>query len=147
MSGNDDVQFQENRTGSVARYTARDPEHETFQWSVTGSDANFFSIDNRGYLTFVEPPDFEASRGNIYEPTVVATDTDGNAGELPIKITVTDANEAPTVIGRESFSVDENDGNVSELYFATDPEGSTARSPGVCPERMGAISPLDRMAS
>ena len=89
---------------------------------MTGADSSFFSIDTRGYhLTFVDPPDFEASRGNIYEPVVTATDTDGNAGELNVKITVTNANEPPTVTGDIAPAVDENSETFSRFYSASDP--------------------------
>ena len=125
VTGNDDLEFQENRTGSITRYTASDPERDPFEWSLTGADESFFSIDDHGYLTFNEPPDFEANLGNVYDLTVVATDTKGNAGELEVKVTVTDVNEPPTVNGRASFSVVENDQSISEPYFATDPEGAT----------------------
>ena len=121
VSGNDDLEWQENRTGNIARYTANDVEGDSFTWSVTGADSSFFSIDTRGYLTFVDPPDFEASRGNIYEPVVTATDTDGNAGELNVKITVTNANEPPTVTGDIAPAVDENSETFSRFYSASDP--------------------------
>ena len=125
VTGSDDLEFAENRAGSIARYSASDPERESFTWSVGGADGSFFSVDSRGYLSFMDPPDFEASRGNIYNLTVVATDTGGMAGGLGVKITVTDVNEAPTVSGRDELSVNENDENFGEFYFASDPEGSS----------------------
>ena len=124
VSGNDDLEWQENRTGNIARYTATDVEGDSFTWSVTGADSSFFSIDTLGYLTFVDPPDFEASRGNIYEPVVTATDTDGNAGELNVKITVTNVNEPPTVTGDDDIAIDENTHTFSRTYSASDPEGA-----------------------
>ena len=125
VTGSDDLEFAENRTGSIARYSASDPERESFTWSVGGADGSFFSVDSRGYLSFMNPPDFEASRGNIYNLTVVATDTGGMAGGLGVKLTVTNVNEAPTVSGRDELSVNENDENFGEFYFASDPEGSS----------------------
>ena len=124
LTGSVDLEFAENRTGSIARYSASDPERDTFTWSVGGADESFFSIDSRGYLSFIDPPDFEASRGNIYNLTVVATDTGGMAGELGVKITVTNVNEPPTVAGRDSLSVEENNDAFSERYFASDLEGN-----------------------
>ena len=97
ISGSNDLEWRENRTGNITRYTATDPEGNSFEWSVIGSDFTLFSIDSRGYLSFVDPPDFEASRGNIYEPTVVARDSEGQFGFLDIKVTVTNVNEPPTV--------------------------------------------------
>ena len=127
ISGAEDTEFQENRTGTVGRFRATDPERDSFEWDLIGRDRTFFSIDSRGYLTFIEPPDFEdkvdADGDGIYELTVVARDTAGQFGTLDIKVTVTNVNEPPTVTGRDSFSVDENNDTFSELYTFSDPEG------------------------
>ena len=83
----DEVDFEENSTDTVAVYTASDPEEEDISWSLLGNvDAGDFSIDG-GVLTFKNgPPDYEdAARygaDNTYNVTVVAeagsggTDTD-----------------------------------------------------------------------
>ena len=125
ISGNATPQWQENRTGNVARYTASDPERDSVEWTVTGTDAGFFSMNSQGYLTFNDPPDFEASRGSTYELTVVATDANGNRAELDITVTVTNVNEPPTVQGRTELVLSENDDTFDETYYATDPEGSS----------------------
>ena len=67
ITGIQTASFPENGTRSIATYRATDPERETINWSVSGADASFFSVDSQGYLTFNEPPDFEASRGGSYE--------------------------------------------------------------------------------
>ena len=126
ISGNATPEWPENRTGNVARYTASDPERDSVEWTVTGTDAGFFSMNSQGYLTFNDPPDFEASRGSTYELTVVATDANGNRPELDITVTVTNVNEPPTVEGRTELALSENDDTFDETYLATDPEGSSA---------------------
>ena len=123
ISGDEEADWGENGTGNITGYTATDPEGDSFEWSVSGTDGSLFSIDDGGYLSFNDPPDFEASRGNIYDLTVVATDTEGNPGELQVKVTVTDVNEPPTVHGRDELTVNENDETFSETYTASDPEG------------------------
>ena len=123
VSGDTDLEFQENGTAAITRYIGRDPENESLTWSVAGEDGSFFSIDSLGYITFNDPPDFEDNRGNVYELTVVATDTEANKDELGVKITVTDVDEAPIVNGQSNLTVDENDENFTESYFASDPEG------------------------
>ena len=123
ITGNQDLEWQENRAGNLARYSATDPERDSFEWSVIGSDFIFFSMDSSGYLTFVDPPDFEASRNNAYEVTVVAMDSEGQFGTLNIKVTVTNANEPPTVTGEDGITIDENTDTFSRTYFASDPEG------------------------
>ena len=126
VTGDDSVEFREGSTGTVERFRATDPEEDSFVWSVEGADGVYFSIDDRGYLSFNDPPDFEvkadANGDNVYEPVIVATDTEGNAGYLNPNVTVTDLNEPPTVSGRTEISVNENDENFGESYTATDPE-------------------------
>ncbi len=127
ITGNQELEWQENRTGNLSRFRATDPERDTFEWSVIGTDFTFFSIDSGGYLKFNEPPDFEAeadaNSDNVYEPTVVAMDTAGQFGTLNIKVTVTNANEPPTVTGEDDITIDENTDTFSRTYFASDPEG------------------------
>ena len=131
VTGDDSVEFREGSTGTVERFRATDPEEDSFVWSVEGADGVFFSIDDRGYLSFNDPPDFEvkadANGDNVYEPVIVATDTEGNAGRLIAKVTVTDANEPPTVSGRTDLSVNENDESFGETYTAIDPEDPAAQ--------------------
>ncbi len=129
VNGNATVDWQENRTGNITRYTATDPERDSVEWSVKGADANFFTTDSGGYLTFNDPPDFEDKADDdsngLYQITVVATDTAGNFDELYVTITVTNVNEPPTVDGRTALALSENDDAFDERYTATDPEGGS----------------------
>ena len=59
MSGQTDIDFAENRTGQVARYTATDPEGATVEWSLVGTDHGDFEISDSGELTFSQKPDYE----------------------------------------------------------------------------------------
>ena len=119
--------YSENRTGSIYTYRATDPEGSTIDWSVSGADRSFFSIDSRGRLSFASPLDFEAradfNRDNVYDITVVAADDGGLRGELDVAVTVTDLNEGPEVTGTTSFTVVENLDWPGASFTATDPEG------------------------
>ena len=99
--------YSENRTGPIYTYRATDPESGTITWSVSGDDGAFFTIDNRGTLSFANPLDFEAradrDRDNVYDITVVAGDDQGLQGELNVAIAVTDVNEGPEISGRENL--------------------------------------------
>ena len=71
-------------------YTASDPDTTAdpvadLKWSLTGADASKFSIPEAGAtrtLSFKANPDYESpgdsGRNNVYEVTVVVTDTKGN---------------------------------------------------------------------
>ena len=119
----------ENRTSRLYTYRATDPEQETINWSVGGTDGRFFTIDERGQFSFKEenPPNFEipsdAGRDNVYQVTVQASD--GTlTGPLPVTVSVTNANEGPEVTGGgNSFTVQENSEWTGAGFTASDPEG------------------------
>jgi hypothetical protein len=74
---------------------------ETVTWSLGGADAAHFVIDPvTGTLTFAAAPDFEApddtDGDNVYAVDIIATDSAGNVGQLPLTITVTDVVEDAT---------------------------------------------------
>ena len=119
--------YSENRTGSIYTYRATDPEQAAISWSVAGVDGSFFSIDNRGTLSFADSLDFEAradfNRDNVYDITVVAEDDRGLQGELKVAVTVTDVNEGPEVSGRRAYTVVEGQELIGATFTATDPEG------------------------
>ena len=56
------VDYAENGTGTVATYTAADPEDDSARprkplaWSLEGTDAALFTISKGGVLTFNQPP-------------------------------------------------------------------------------------------
>ena len=98
ITGEAEREFRENGTSSVATYSARDPEGDTFTWSLGGADASSFVITDRGQLYFNEPPSYED--GDTYQVTVTATDDDETrplSASLNVTITVTDLEERGTV--------------------------------------------------
>ena len=134
ITGRDTFSYRENGTSALYTYSATDPEGEDFTWHLGGLDAGDFSIttDNsgRGVLTFASPPNFDSpagsgTDGNEYLVTVQARDNQGNTGEFPVTITVTDQNEGATVSGRTEIAVEENRDATLVLatYTASDPEG------------------------
>ena len=86
----------------------------TFSVSAVVADGALFAIDaNTGALSFIAAPDFEnpgdVGLDNIYNVEVTATDT-GTPGLTDVQtvaVTVTDANDAPTITSTATPSVDE----------------------------------------
>ena len=83
ISGQQSLSFTENQTTErvLATYTGRDPEDTSAvitRWSLTGTDAGDFTIDENGQLTFRNVPDHErpadSGRDNVYNLTVRASD-------------------------------------------------------------------------
>ena len=71
-------EYAENGTGAVATFTAADPEGKSITWTLGGTDAAAFSIEN-GVLRFMSPPDYERRRlikqsTILYEVTIQASD-------------------------------------------------------------------------
>ena len=99
VSGDEELDYAENGRGRVARYTATDPERAMVMWSLGGTDAGKFMIDN-GVLTFRESPDFEMAMGgglngtsNTYMVTVQATDETRHMGMKEVMVEVTNVDE------------------------------------------------------
>ena len=95
LSGASVISFAEG-SGSVAWYTASDPERAAITWSLAGVDNSLFSIDN-GDLRFLAAPDYEAPADaggdNEYAVTVTAADPAGNSDFIDVTIRVTDRDE------------------------------------------------------
>lgn len=136
ITGSVSLSFRENTpvTTSLYNYRATDPEGDAFAWRLDGLDAGDFVMttdsSGRGILTFASPPNFDipagsGTHGNEYLITVHARDSQGNTGELPVTVTVTDQNEQAVVSGRQTITVQENHNPTLVLftYFATNPEG------------------------
>ena len=90
------LDYAENGTGSVATYTATDPQGGAISWSLSGDDGGLFTITG-GVLSFRASPDYEVpadtNRDNAYEVTVTATDPDGLTDSVDVTVTVTDVDE------------------------------------------------------
>ena len=75
------------------------------KWTLSGADASKFSLSDEtgamSTLSFKEAPDYESpgdsGRDNVYEVTVVVTDTKGNSDEQDVTVKVTNEEEDGTV--------------------------------------------------
>ena len=89
------IEYAENGTRSVGAFHAYDQDGDAIEWSLSGPDADRFTIDG-GVLAFRESPDYEdprsAARTNVYRVTVEAS-----GGTHDVAVTVTDVDEAGTV--------------------------------------------------
>ena len=126
ITGPTTIGYPENGIATVATYSTNDPEDDDITWSVAGTDAARFSINENGELSFKSPPDYEApndaNKDNVYEVTVRASD--GNLlPTLDVEVTVTDTNESGTIAGPTSMDYPENDTTTVATYSITDPDG------------------------
>ena len=145
--------IQENRTSTLYTFRATDPEGGTITWSPTGTDGNVFTMDDRGALSFANPPDFDApadaDRDNLYNLTVQARDDEFNADALDVTVTVTDDNEGvePTISTRRPPSTYRENGTSTVYTFrASDPQrgpiswtvtGTDSSAFGITPDSSG----------
>ena len=106
VTGDSTPAFAEQGTGSVATYTATDPEGDQLTWSVSGDDADDFSVA-AGILNFATAPNFEepadSDTDNIYAVTVQASDGT-YAASLNVSVTVTDIQEL-TIINSSTQAI------------------------------------------
>ena len=121
MSGPATVTVAEQSTGTVATYTANDPEGGSVSWSV--SDPTVFAITSGGALTFQSAPDYEVK--NRYTVTVTATDAGGSTGSVAVTITITNVNDPPQATA-DAFSFPEDTPTALDvLANDTDPDAGT----------------------
>ena len=103
-------EYAENGTSMVGWFRAYDQDGDLIEWTLSGPDADLFTIDG-GVLRFKEPPNYEdpksAAAGNVYRATVGAS-----GGTHEVAVTVTDVDEAGTV------SVDRPQPQVSRPFAA-----------------------------
>ena len=91
-----------------SEYTAADVDAadaaDALDWSLAGADSSKFSITENGAtrtLSFKANPDYESpgdsNRNNVYEVTVVVTDSKDNSAEQDVTVKVTNVEEDGTV--------------------------------------------------
>ena len=115
-------------TDANVTYAATDEDGINLTWSLMGADGAKFQLSGSQVLSFREKPDYEmpadANRDNVYEVTVRASDGTMHADRM-VRVTVTDADEAPEIMGRDSVNFAENGKDPVATFTAEDPEGAT----------------------
>ena len=105
--------------------TATDPNSDTLTYSLSGADAESFSIDqSSGQLRTSVVLDFEGDK-TTFSVTVTATDPSDDFDTITVTITVTDQNEAPTVTRADRIPYPENGAVLVASYTAEDPDMDT----------------------
>ena len=112
-------------TSTVTTVTATDVDAgDTPTFTISGgADAGLFSINNlSGLLTFNAAPNFEAPTdadgNNVYELQITADDGNSGLAVLNLVVTVTNANEAPTVVN-QTFQVSAESPNGTSIGQVT----------------------------
>ena len=113
---------------NLSTYAAMDDEddasNDALDWKLEGADRSKLVIGaDDGLLKFVENPDFEkpadANKNNVYEVTVVVTDSDGLTDTLAVRVEVTNAKEGGSV----TFTVGTPRVGVPLTAMLEDPDG------------------------
>ena len=104
------------------------PTTVDLSWELEGADevqvqSSATRPHDRGMLKFVKNPDFEkpadANKNNVYEVTVVVTDSDDLTDTLAVRVEVTNAKEA----GEVTFTVATPRVGVPVTAMLEDPDG------------------------
>jgi len=106
----DTASVAENTPTSTTVYDATADNEVGVIYTIGGTDAALFNFDSgNGTFSFKNIPDFEhpadAGGNNLYDFTVTATDTAGNATDQAVQLAVTDVNEAPQALYTLSGSI------------------------------------------
>ena len=128
ISGMRSITRAEDDSALLATYTSTGPESASTMWSLSGADADDFTIAG-GVLAFSSTPDFEspadADGDNVYELAVKATDGTYTAAPWDVTVMVTNVEEDGVVtlsadpqVGVElTASLADPDGNVSGMAW------------------------------
>ena len=97
ISGPQTVDFDEGGTGTVATYTATDPDDTGIDWMLTGTDSDDFTLSG-GTLSFRVAPDYEEK--NSYRVTIEAHEQSGgtSVARLSVTVRVTNVDEDGMVV-------------------------------------------------
>ena len=121
-----------SRTYTENEYVFEEPDRldSIADWQLEGDDAAAFDLSGGfepRYIQFREAPDFEnptdANNDNVYEVTLVATDTKGGIGRTNVWLTVTNVDEAGKVVFTEGETAYLNEMLVAEVQDPDDKGG------------------------
>ena len=117
----------ENTLITTGLYTAIDVDGDDLSFTLSGDDADYFSIDALGQLSFITSPDFElptdADQENTYVVILTASDSKLTTS-LTVRIRVTDSPDIDSDgIDENVDTDDDNDGvpDIVELSTGSDP--------------------------
>ena len=117
---------------AAANYTVSDPDAgATLTYTLSGADANRFTISAAGVVTFQAAPNYEsptdADANNVYDVIVQVSDGSLSATQA-LAVSVTNVNEAPSFTsGPATASVSENAVSTTAVaaYATSDPDAGT----------------------
>ncbi len=100
ITGTSTATFAEDSTSPVASFSANDPEGRSIRWSLSGRDADRFTI-SRGTMRFKRFPDYEdphsALEGaSLEERNVYRVTVEASGGTHEVAVMVTDVDETGT---------------------------------------------------
>ena len=115
-------------TNVGAAIAATDPDDDTVKYSLSGTDAASFAIDeDSGQITTVAGVTYDFETKNSYTLAVNANDGNGGTASIAVTVSLTNVNEAPAFSqNAAAFSLAENTAggvNVGSALTAADPEG------------------------
>ena len=140
------ISYEEGDTEPVATFSATDPDGDPIVWSLSGADAEDFTIEG-GVLAFKSSPNYESPKDqgsdNTYNVTVNAS-----GGSTDVEVTVTNVDEVGTVglsdlqpQGGESLTATVSDEDSDSLDQVTWQWSKSMAEDGGWSDISGATSP------
>ncbi|MEO5346570.1 MAG: FecR domain-containing protein [Magnetococcus sp. YQC-9] len=120
-----EINYFENNTGVAYQATANDPDGTPVTWTISGVDAEAFTLSSNGAVSFKSVPSYESpsdvGADHIY--TITLTASDGELSDTQdVTIEVKNVNEAPTVTSGSSASFYERATGKVYQASANDPD-------------------------
>ena len=107
----------------VATVSATDPESRPLTYTLSGADAEFFSLVSTSGGQVRADTSFDYEARDSYEIMVTASDPYGLTDSITVTVSVTDVDEPPEVTGQAEVTIEENSTTTVGTYTASDPEG------------------------
>ena len=125
-SAADDAENTADNVGGVVTATDPDPNDETPQYSLSGTDAMYFRVrEDTGQIEVGASAKLDYETKPTYMVTLTAADSFSASSSIVVTIMVNDVDEAPDVSGDEEAEYAENSTGPVATYTATDPEGAS----------------------
>ena len=111
----------------MAEDTKADGTAEVLIYSLSGDDAGLFRVRDNGQIEVEDGTKLNYETRTTYMVTVMAEDSFGLVGSIPVTIMVANIDEKPEITGDDSVEYAENAEVDVATFTAEDPEGAMVR--------------------
>jgi hypothetical protein len=124
LTGKTTLIINENEV-DISTLVASDADGDALTYTLSGTDASYFTISASGVLSFNSAPNYEVDQTSYSVTVTVSDGTNPVTQDITVIVTNVNENSLPVITNKpESLSIEENSTIVYD-YDASDPEGDT----------------------